>query len=896
MRTLPTLALGILGTTFGVLGQAPSRPVPPRDGEACPPGRWYVEGGNSARNATSQSPPVLRRPLVAWSQKASGTILGEPLVWDQHVVLAVRVNDKKRALEVRRLVDGALVGPPRVMESTADPSPSLWGNEIVWRSGPEGYELLRIGTRSLDFVARTPKTKGLGTPLRFGTKLFAIVEGHVTCMRVSDFRVLWRSRERGFVGTLSLLDRSVYGLQGEKGSHQLVALDRDTGEATAFAQPAILAKIPGEDLRIQLAGTRGVVRFGSGNLLRDFVAPGIELNSLHVAVPLVPAPLLPFGMPVLHALDGTQHFGTLAEPKGRQLVALALDGQNGVRLDTCELHRRLAEAPPTIAGGVAYFGACAVETGEYRMLWRIDRIGERSLPITRAIPAGRTLLLAAGNELHALREDAPADPIASELHGTWLAAHRKRLSPLVDEAMAAADWDLAADLLARCRGLGADETWATPKEKDITARSKDAKAKRDEAKAARVKTAADATAAAALDEVHAGLAGWTTRPAADQRQALRFLLDQAPGHAGATADVRKLLPKDIQPPEPLLARDWLDFLDAVAHTKIAVLDATLKEFADEKLDSIAAQSKQQLLEWRHKWRKDIQALQSERTLLFSPITRPGSLAKAMATGELVCDALESMFADMPKVRNEPRPMLVFIYPDRDEYLAESKKLGVDSAEWAAGYYSDALNELVPKSRLFVPADDTGFATVLPTLAHELTHQWLMDRCPAFQPDPIAVRMGPKAFWIVEGFASLIGQFEFDLARRQVRFGNGNLEDADMVASAKDRQLIEWGRLTRMSRLEFARMTIGRAEAEIASTMRLGAGYRARRLHLFYAQSAMLCRYLYEAEEGRFKKQLLEFVAAWYSGKTDALDFAKAFGVDAKELGPKVVEFSKRLTQ
>ncbi|HZN37670.1 MAG TPA: hypothetical protein VFD82_02645 [Planctomycetota bacterium] len=66
------------------------------------------------------------------------------------------------------------------------------------------------------------------------------------------------------------------------------------------------------------------------------------------------------------------------------------------------------------------------------------------------------------------------------------------------------------------------------------------------------------------------------------------------------------------------------------------------------------------------------------------------------------------------------------------------------------------------------------------------------------------------------------------------------------------------------------------------------------MSLFYAQSAMLCRYLYDAENGAHRKALLEFVIAWYSGKDDKLDFAAAFGVSAKELAPKVIEYARTL--
>lgn len=868
-----------------------------RDGETCAPGRWYTEGGNAARNASTRNPPLLRRPLVAWRQAVGGVILGEPLVWEQHVVLAVMVNDKRRGIEVRRLGDGSLVGQ-RILDSLGDPSPALWGNEVVWRVGNDGLELLRIGKRGVEFVTRMPKAKSVGPALRLGTRLWAVVDGQVACLRAADFRSLWRSPTNGFVGPLSIVDQLVYAVRATTGGrHEIVALDRRTGDPRGSSGSFLLTRPPADDLRIQLAGNDLVARLGNGHLLAEFQAPGIELNAVRLRLPFAAAAApVAMGMPLLHALDGRRQVGVVPVPRGKQLGLFEANSDRGIRLDTCELHRALADVPPTLAGSVMYFGACAVDTEDYRMLWRLVRDGDKELPATRAIPAGRTLLLAGGKELVALREDAPADPVTAELQGTWLTELRTRVSPLVDEALAAADVELATDLLARSRELEVDEAWATKREKDITAKARDSKAKPDAGKVTSIRGTAEAAAAQALDHVHRSLAGWSARPDVDRRQALRFVLAQAADHTGATAEVRAMLPKDLTPPEPFLAADWLDFLDASAHTKVGWLDARLGEFAEGKLDPLVAQSKQQLLEWRAKWRPDLQALQSSRLLLFSPISSPGSLAKSLATGEMVCDLLESMFAGMPRVRHDARPMLVFIYPDKQEYLAESKKIGFVDVEWTAGYYSDSLNELVAKSRLFVPNDDTGFATVLPTLAHELTHQWLMDRCQAFTPDPVASRVGAKAFWIVEGFASLVEQFDFDFARRQTRLGFGNLERADLVASAKEKQLLDWDWIVACKRIDYARLTMNQREIDVPSSVHLGQRFRTRGISLFYAQSAMLARYLYDAEDGRHRPALLQYVAAYYTGKTDQLDFAKAFGTSAKDLGPKVVSYSQALVR
>lgn len=879
---------------------AQTKPAPPkpalaasksRDGELCPPGRWYTEGGNAARNAASANAPLIQRPRVAWRLALPGTICGDPLVWGEHVVVALRLTPNRVSIEARRLADGSLLGQ-RPLNSTTEPVPAMWGNEVVWRVG-EGLELLRIGKNSLDYVTRMPAAKSVGAPLRLGTSVFAVVDGKLTCMRAADFRVVWKSSDAGFVGPVSAGDKAAYGIAGSGGRWSVQAFDRTTG--TPAGQSPSVAIDGSVSPRVQLVDEHMFVSFGSGHLLKEYRAD-IELNAVELRLPLQEnGPLRPTAIPIPRALGAGVQIGALTATGGIQLGMFPLGSDEGIRLDTCDLHRTIATVPPTIAGNVAYFGACAVDIEERRMLWRLHRDGDKPLPMTRTIPAGRTLLLAAERELIALREDAPADPVAAELTTTWLDKQRQRLTALTDAAMAALDWDLALDLVAQCRELQTDEAWATKREKDIAQKRKDNKKPPDASKAQVVRSAAAAASRAALDDVQQLVATWTTRAPIEQRNALRFLLDQAPDHDATLKSVRALLPSEIQPSEPFLGRDWLDFLEAIAHTKVSWLDAKLEDFGQANLDPLQAQSKQQLLEWRAKWRPDLRALQSDRLLLFSPITQPGSLAKALATGELVCDALESMFATMPKVRQDPRPMLVFIYPDRDEYMAASKQLGID-AEWTAGYYSDSLNELVAKSRMFVPADDTGFASVLPTLAHELTHQWLQDRCPAFNPDRVASRVGPKAFWIVEGFASLVEQFELDLARRQFRFGQGDLQRPDLVASAKAKQLLDWNWLVKANRLDFARLMANPAAIGIPSSVHLGSGFRTRGVDLFYAQSAMLARFLYDAEGGRYKQQLLEFVCAYYTGKSDALDFEKAFGIAAKDLGPKIVEYSRAVVQ
>lgn len=877
-----------------IIGPATDKP---REGERAPPNCWYTPGGNAAHNGTTSNAAHLRRPVVAWRLKIDGELVGEPLVWDDYFAIGVRVDKKKRAMQVRRLADGSLVGE-RKLNSTSDPVLTIWGNEVIWRVG-QTLELVRFNDKIVKFAKRMPKAKKVGQPVRLGTSVYAVVDGHLTRMRATDFRSEWRSENNRFNGSPAIMGNRVYALcQAKDDKYQVAELDRSSGAQIAVSNPVSLSAAPSDQTSVIVGGTMLFVMFDNGVVLSDYLSQdGTPLNAMQLKLPIqAGAEPEPVSMPVLPGIDSRMLIRTLPTADERPLCLFPAKGKGGMRLDACELHRPLADVPPTISGGIVYFGACAVDLSDLKVLWRLFRDGDQSLPPSRAIPVGQTLLLATSTELIALHQDAPPDAVADELQSTWIDQKRSMLTDLTDRAVRALDLDLAVELLAQSRQMNADESWATKRDKDITKkrRNKRLRAKASEAAAVRAERAT--LADDLLGNVHKQVAGWAeTRPALDVRQGLRYVLGKQPGHAKATAMVRAMLPKGITPTKPFAPVDWLDFIDATSHTEVSFLEASIEDFSNDKLDSLTLQTKQQLLEWRTRWRPDIKALQSERLLLFSPITQPGSLAKALAAGELVCDALEAMFAEMPVTRNDPRPMMVFIYPDRDEYLSESKKLGVNSVSWTAGYYSNMLNETVAKSRMFVPSDDSGFVKVLPTLAHELTHQWLMDRCPAFTPDRVAAMVGPKSFWIVEGFASLVGQFEFDLARRTSRLGSNDSSRIDMVASAKPGQLIPWAKLAAMKRLDFNRFAANQKQKiRIASSVHLGQGFTTTQLSMFYAQSAMLARYLYEGEEGRYRRKLLDFVASYYTGKMDELDFEQAFGVSAKDLGPKIEAHAKQL--
>jgi hypothetical protein len=867
--------------------------TPPSDGERCAPGRWYTDGGCASRSSCSDERPLAHRPELLWRIDAGGPIVGEPLVWDRRVVLQV-AGAKRRTLQVRSVQDGAMIAQ-RGSDGTGDLAPALWHAEVIVRTDPGVLDRIRIGKQGVDVAARMPKCKAVGRPLRIGSDLFAIVDGKLTCMSASDFRVRWQT-PRGSCGTPSVFGDRVYCLRGavpEQRPCVLVAYDRRSGRALVASQEFATDREVDESARIVASARRVLVWLGTTCRIARAPVNGLLFDAANLGAELRAAPMT--GAPALTADFALGTFGKLDDP---ELLRLD-DVDRGVLLANRKTQPQLLGIAPTICGNALYIGPCAVQRGELEVLWR-----HRDAPVTRAVAAAGRLFFVDGNELVCLGQRVPDDPVVELLDDVGSAAAQQRARAAVEAAVTAHDWERARDLLAVGRSIGVDEGWATGQERAIDRALKATGGKPKPAAAPGATTPGATTpgadAAAAADDLglaQAGIAAqWAeiervdpARPADWRRRALRHLLVQEPAHTGAVAAVEALLPASVKVATGFAALQWLDFLDATARAPVTFLAAPAAG-GQQTAEQLA------LLELRDSWRPDVVAMQSRRLLVFSAIDEPGSLAKALTTGELVCDALEALFADHPRVRDDARPMPMLVYGSRNEYVRESNKVPAHRgiAAWTAGFYS----RFDSRSRMFVPDDDVGFERVLPTFAHELTHQWLEDRCPAYAARDITQRRADQTgHWIVEGFASMVEQFDFDIATGRYRFEGGSTSLLDVVANAAPGQLTPWQDLVRMGAAEFAMLSPAPEKSlEMPSSLRLGIQYLPSRKQLFYAQSSALCRYLFTADDGKLRRNLLDFVVAHYTGQRDKLDFAKAFGVDAAGLGPRIVDLARELVR
>jgi len=359
------------------------------------------------------------------------------------------------------------------------------------------------------------------------------------------------------------------------------------------------------------------------------------------------------------------------------------------------------------------------------------------------------------------------------------------------------------------------------------------------------------------------------------------LLDHSPGHAGAVAAVRELLPDAVVAGGARLdALDGLDFLDAAARYGVRATRASALRASGQ----LAAIARREL----EGWRADLVVYRTERLAVVTPPGRPGAVARALAAGELVCDALEHVFG--ARGRGGGDPLVLLLYASAAEYRAQSQRdrsTPEVARGWTSGHY-DGQDNL---SRLYLPDGDDGVQRMLGTFVHELAHHWLATRSPfAAAARRVGARRERPGFWVVEGFANLIGELELDLDSETWRADSPRAESLDALAGAPPAELHAWAALLTASKAEFDRIE-PELRHRVPLAWRLGGATRRSDLNLFYDQAGALAHYLFAAEEGRHRDVLLDALAAYYAGETP-LDVAARLRLPPDALGAAVHAYAR----
>lgn len=366
-------------------------------------------------------------------------------------------------------------------------------------------------------------------------------------------------------------------------------------------------------------------------------------------------------------------------------------------------------------------------------------------------------------------------------------------------------------------------------------------------------------------------------------QLLALTLEADPKHEGARAKLMSLLPEDVELPVGRRVVDWTQFAETNAVHPVEL------HFPPTDLVGDMTWEQEQLDQAVNGWRKDLIGYRSKKIFIITPVELAGSIARSLALSEQLCTILESMFLGGQNERNTFDPLVVYLYGSRAEYL---KEIG-PGLEWTAGFYTPAER----LSRLYVEnSEEDAWRGVKEVLMHELTHHWLDVRNPripeGMERDLIG---GQRGYWIVEGFASLLQYFDPDFHTGEYETLDPRGDRIDNVANARDDQLLSAKVLYRREHVNLRGLEDHSFDV-LPLTWTLGALTQPGGVGLFYAQSAVTCMYLYEADGGVHRGKLYEYVVNYYSGNSDMLAIDAAFGMSEEELGKRAAEFGRQVVR
>lgn len=475
--------------------------------------------------------------------------------------------------------------------------------------------------------------------------------------------------------------------------------------------------------------------------------------------------------------------------------------------------------------------------------------------------------------------------LGDEVEDALISLSRKRrgeaLADLAVEAAGARDVDLISRLSAYATSLeGPPEVVkrAAAKRKGV-ARLKDPRV--DEKVAAEVRAKAEPLLrddAATLGDVYRGLPDETTPEV--RIDLLRLIARSGAGAGEFRADVLALLPESMRPKGDFDVLAWLEVADAVRTTELEIVPAPTADTPE------LTPGERLLGALTYSWRKDLIGVRSKQLMVVAPLENPAAIGRCLTVGELVCDRLEEVFASGQRDRSSRFPIMILVYPTEEEYRERAREKGGRDhvSEYSAGHYSPG-DEL---SHMYLPADPDAFRAMLPTFAHELTHQWLAERCPLFST---AERKGSgrPGYWLVEGFAEMVEERVFDVRARTWHFDPRAKSLAAVAALADQKRLIPWSRYFAMDYDAFSKLD-HEYEIPVPGGRELAGGGLFSETNVFYAQGAATCQYLFEANDGALREKLLEYLRLQYIGTPP--DIEAHFGMAPDALGARIVAWAR----
>jgi hypothetical protein len=827
-------------------------------------------------NAPGELSPLVSDPVVRWSFGPLAFESEPALVFTKEglrIVANGRDATGRRALVVLDGDDGRLLSRT-LLAAKAPLEVRAAGERVAVRGAPHRVDLYRLrGARLL--VERSFTDPVSVSAPSLDEREATLREGDALAHYALDQREpLWRARVPGtFRGTPTTTGEHVFAVwyDANETAH-LVWLERASGAVHADLPLGRHRAKPDPEAPLVVAHE---------HVLFVHLVPGLPATSgQDLEWARVPFEGERLGAATLHAFQAAPletERGWVAPEREADGGTRWLFAQRENKPGTSELVIELASsahhawlAANSVAASraedVLYLGPCAADARTQSVLWRRERA-----PDHPAVPVPGGLLVIEGDRLHRLGAGAlPRDAAkarARELAGAEDARLGERLLQIASRALRGGEGELARELVPEAEGLGAQgrtlELVRAEVERAAAAPTPAPGSKRrstlaQEAESARQAWFEDLALAAERAE----------KPL--QRSLLRELFQRDPADQNGQRLLARLVPPGIAL-APADTLSWLDWLAFAERQPLALID-------DVASDERPSAEQSALAEERARWRADALGHQSARLFVITAGTAPGTVARTLQAGELVCDLLEETFGARPT--SAPRLTLV-LYPTREEYLAHSGS-DLGGLENVLGFTAGHFDLGARVSRLFQPPGDGGAARLLDVSVHELTHHWLALRSPFGE-----LRAAPEqpGFWIVEAIATWAEELRLDLASETWTSDPRRSASLDTLVHAGERDLLRWHDVLVASFADFQKLET-RPTCQLSLDGQLGSRAPRSPMQFFYAQGGALAHFLYEGAGPEGRALLLRAVEGYY--RAAPLDVARELGVTHEELGKRVL--------
>jgi hypothetical protein len=913
---------------------------------------WPVQDGSAGRTRATRGRFLEDAQTAAWTYEAPGRIHGDPVVWDDRVVV-LSGSPGSWSFDVLRLRDGKAAVPRRNLAGQ-DAQVGVW-RDLVCASTDGVLEVFRVATAFSSLVS-VEKVPAPGWTLRGGQLLVA------AGTRVELPDVDWEVEGTplgppSFGGGLAHVV-TARPLGGNRIGHQYRLESYDLGSSVGRGRDMGWAVGP-RYAEVVTNGRMAIVRVDPGTPLQG------GGDGTHYRVPLVPH----LGMtPEIMEVHG--HPIAWGQ---RLLVWATFDAKNALAAapsDVDQLARGMFEVladPENHPQFLPISEATTIASGVVRQpgagLWEIETgrvLGPDPWPAASVVIPARETMLAVENDRRRLvayrraaarRPEGPVLAVPEGQAGTTVpgalvatldgATHSaspafsaktgrvtgigKTAVPLADVGLVldrqgrlvhGPDADFVARALPRVVAQGRRDAWVALAKRAV--QSGDAATARrviedfgahggrtDEALLlwrAQRRLAGAADKPAIVEEVARRRAALLAQEAAGAWAAFESIPESVPIAYRATV-LRAVLAMDPAREEavawlrarlpsgvvPAAAREPLEWLEVVEVATQTSLRSVPEPAA--KVEDLTPDSRA-LAAARARWRKDLVGLRTDRLLLVTPVSRPGRIARCLALGELACAELDRLFG-VEAAAKELEPLEVHLFESRDEYVAASPDDDGGHGESGRPWAALTLGHYRPTegvSFLFVPEGDDAFERVAPVLVHELTHHWLDRRMPS-KPGVVRRKASFHApgFFLEEGIATLVEEARIDVRERTVSFEVPRADSLDTVSGAP--RLLPWEQVLTMPQAEF-RGLADEPAVEVPHRWVLGRRRRLSETNLFYAQSAAACHWMLRADGGKRKEVLLDWIRDLHAGATGPDDVARRLGTSPADAGKAILAWCR----